>query len=1478
MKSKWQMYRAGLVNFWYYDEEEFHFADGKLLLRGSNGSGKSVTMQSLIPLLLDGKKSPDRLDPFGSRARRIEDYLLGEKELVERDERTGYLFLEYKRAGVQQYLTTGIGLQAKNHAPLDFWGFVIHDNRRLGHDLYLYKTEYDVDDGKEQKIPLSRRELESLIGDGGKVVRTQGEYMELVNRYVFGFESLDAYADLIKLLIQLRSPKLSKDFKPTVIYEILNDSLPALSDDELRPLADTIESMDQTKQQLEQLRRVESSLQRICRQYDAYNQFVLAEKAEGLLQSQKRCKELVRRADSLRQQLDEWQEQGQQAADALRDVELEQQVLSQEVQELRDHDVFKAEAQKQQLEGQLQETEAQLQRKAESLEHKKQSEMRLEESIRAEEQKLAASDARLEDLLATLDLTADAAGFRYHAVSESEFRRQWAVDYDFRLWRQDAAEYLEQLEKGLELLREEMQAKERYQEADRELAQARMRLHQAQGEERRWGEVFEEEKAAWLTAFHQWREGTRELSLLAAEVQAACQRLMSVYDEYRFEDVKTPVQGAYHRQYQELERALVANRHQMELQEQAIREKQTELRKLKAAKDVEPPRHPDTEAARAELTARGIPHTPFFAAVEFKEHVPDSVRERIEAAIGQMGLLDALIIPQGYEAPTPNSDRIIQPRRMPRYVATTLADLLYPTPVEGSGVSSKDIAAILASIAVRGLDTEAQAAGDGAQQVSFDLAIGTEGDLCQAELEGGATLLDLDGIYHLGPLYGHAPSTEQSIYIGKEARRRYRLQKIEELESELARLEAELENIQGEGQAIARRQRQLSTDYEGFPADRDLGEAHLSWQQAKRETEAWVRDVGTKNERVKTFFADWQRAREMVTRHAEGLNLAVDEAAYASARRKMQDYLRHLQDLQLTHKDCLNCRARLSHDRQSLESVQLDVDEVQGEINSLAGQQERLALQLEQVLHRLEELGAEEIRAKIAAMVSRLEALPQEIKRLTQEVERAKYEARAAENALAANGEELVGARQIADLWQRVFQEDVRLVSSFYRHGGRADEQGLDAIVADQDAAVDGDAASEEGMSQRWQALVVRRDGKGRGIEQLDDDRLDAGRMDADELTSLAQLIMEQYGPVLRRRNHDRGEVTDRLNQVYYQEQPMLLEYGCSQEIVLELTDLPALPPDEASAAAWRQLRQKARRVQLSLDYFGKRVSPYFVVSQIQRDIELQQSVLNDRDRELYEEIIMHSVGRIIRARINRAEHWAKKIDQLMAERDTSSGLTFSLRWRPRPADDEKELDTKDLVDLLRADPRLLKEEDMERVTSHFRSRIQRAKAMLEDRGMGYTLQQAIRETLDYRQWFSFRLYYQRQGEPKRELTNNVFYKLSGGEKAMAMYIPLFSAAYSRYLEARRDAPFIISLDEAFAGVDENNIRDMFDLVEKLGFNYIMNSQSLWGDYDTVSSLSISELVRPKNAPYVAVVRYYWNGEERQLITSAKEWEASVVG
>lgn len=341
MSSKWQMNRAGVLNFWYYDDEVFDFSDGKLLLRGSNGSGKSVTMQSFIPVLLDGKKSPDRLDPFGSRSRRMEDYLLGEKEVVNRDERTGYLYLEFKRTDIEQYITIGIGLQAKRNKPMKFWGFVVTDNRRVGQDIDLFKYEQNA--GEKQKIPLSRIELENLIADGGHVVQTQTEYMELVNKYVFGFETMEAYEDLIKLLIQLRSPKLSKDFRPTVIYDILEAALPPLTDEDLRYLSDTIEQMDQTKQQIEQLKREMDAIQKLNHVYTTYNKRVLAEQADGMVAANQRLQQNQMRYDELTEEKTTIDQQIDELTQSIRELEIEQETYRQKEERLSAHDVWNIE-------------------------------------------------------------------------------------------------------------------------------------------------------------------------------------------------------------------------------------------------------------------------------------------------------------------------------------------------------------------------------------------------------------------------------------------------------------------------------------------------------------------------------------------------------------------------------------------------------------------------------------------------------------------------------------------------------------------------------------------------------------------------------------------------------------------------------------------------------------------------------------------------------------------------------------------------------------------------------------------------------------------------------------------------------------------------------------------------------------------------------------------------------------------------------
>lgn len=61
-------------------------------------------------------------------------------------------------------------------------------------------------------------------------------------------------------------------------------------------------------------------------------------------------------------------------------------------------------------------------------------------------------------------------------------------------------------------------------------------------------------------------------------------------------------------------------------------------------------------------------------------------------------------------------------------------------------------------------------------------------------------------------------------------------------------------------------------------------------------------------------------------------------------------------------------------------------------------------------------------------------------------------------------------------------------------------------------------------------------------------------------------------------------------------------------------------------------------------------------------------------------------------------------------------------------------------------------------------------------------------------------------------------------------------------------------------------MRDMFRLVEAMHFNYIMNSQAVWGEYDVVPELNIYNFLRPLNKPFVTLVKFHWDGRVRQPI------------
>ena len=85
--------RAGIINLWDYFDEEFAFGDGRLALRGHNGSGKTKALEVLFPFVLDGGLDARRLDPFSGENRTMKANLLYRGQ----DAEHGYVWMEFGR-------------------------------------------------------------------------------------------------------------------------------------------------------------------------------------------------------------------------------------------------------------------------------------------------------------------------------------------------------------------------------------------------------------------------------------------------------------------------------------------------------------------------------------------------------------------------------------------------------------------------------------------------------------------------------------------------------------------------------------------------------------------------------------------------------------------------------------------------------------------------------------------------------------------------------------------------------------------------------------------------------------------------------------------------------------------------------------------------------------------------------------------------------------------------------------------------------------------------------------------------------------------------------------------------------------------------------------------------------------------------------------------------------------------------------------
>jgi uncharacterized protein (TIGR02680 family) len=283
--DRWKPLRAGLVDMFYYDAEEFWFHDGRLLLRGNNGTGKSKVLALTLPFLLDGELAPHRVEPDGDRQKKMEwNLLLGGRH--PHSERLGYTWLEFGRRtadGSPEFRTIGCGLKAvAGRGIARHWFFVT--TQRIGEHLHLLPAS---------RVPLTREKLREEIDGHGLIYDRAADYRRAVDEALFGLGE-HRYESLINLLIQLRQPQLSKRPDEKLLSRALTEALPPLSPGLVTTVAEAFRGLDEERNALRGLQEARQAADDFLRYYGRYAMIAAKRKAAGPRQAQSRYEQLGR--------------------------------------------------------------------------------------------------------------------------------------------------------------------------------------------------------------------------------------------------------------------------------------------------------------------------------------------------------------------------------------------------------------------------------------------------------------------------------------------------------------------------------------------------------------------------------------------------------------------------------------------------------------------------------------------------------------------------------------------------------------------------------------------------------------------------------------------------------------------------------------------------------------------------------------------------------------------------------------------------------------------------------------------------------------------------------------------------------------------------------------------------------------------------------------------------------------------------------
>lgn len=1374
---RWKPHRVILFNYWYFKYEEYYFKNGRLLLRGHNGAGKSIAMNTLFTFLLDGNKDPKRLDPFESSDRKFYDILLGEESL-NKDiiERIGYVVIEYKLPDAEQYITTGFGLHSKrkNRRLEDAWGFVIHDRfRRIGRGPNPIKL-YDVEvlDGLPEQIPLDRKAITTAIGESGTVVDSKA-YAELINKHLFKFPDVTGLKLFTDVLVRLKSPKLTKGGGPDDLKETLNESLPPLSNHELSALTTTVEAQEQTQREILKTQKDLGFAMKLDKGYEEYVSYVFAEKAKYYLESRSMWLAIAFEHQEAHREIERKSIDYDEIEQKIRNIEREIEGLKQARQELGHEKITD-------LDDTLQSARQELTRilneksdKANRYELKKKSLNDANNQRRNIENELWAIDKELKITLESLEeLGMDSAFEDIYLAFFDHFKRNEKIgDYIFSIWDSEISNRLQMLGGLLKQIKELDQEKRNLDGMRKQIEERQEVLDNERETRTTLANSYDLERNNAYIDLENWINELKAL-VLSTNSGTSVKRMINGYlENVTEEQLMLPISDEREVQVSQClkEQATLEVEMKSKIEEKDLTREKIVV--LEGTDEIELELTVAKQEQLRDFQEKGIPFVPFYAVVDFKDHLTEEQKSRLESVLTETGVLTSLIVPANRYNEALSGIVLSTHRACAR---NNLTEYLNVSVSSAGDVSHNDVLTVLKGISVSDEDAYFVTA-EGSFQSSFTAGTASH--------------------------YGIAK------YIGKHAREQERKRIITLLQEKITALNFEIDKFEMLSNESKMLQGKIEAEYQSFPKLLALKDAKRQFDVVANRIAGFLEpELTLLNDKFKNLNTSVETYSRSLDVEFKDISIEKKEQVVNDACDDLHNFERVLSNLKISYRSRGDKQSLLKNQDDMIETIKEGLDDARETVLALDGQIKNIDIRIRNYEMELQDVGADNIRELAQNINNKLELLPRNQRELDEQHYVLKNDLKNLREGLPIGTQKEQFMKELVSAWETAFLLDVKEFSGKFE-------------------------------------LEIESDTK-----------------------SLAESVMSKFQQLLMKK--DRTKNNSELNRVFSDADKGLPEYNLKMEPVEFESDFSLIAIEDESRV--EMLKMIARREKITLEYQSRRVSPSYAKTKLMEQEKTLAEVMAEKDRKIYEDILINHIGETIRNKIQNAKEWVTRINAIMEKTQNSSGLKFDVEWSAKKTDNEQELNTIELVRFLDKDPMWLADPDRKRIAQHFRSKIHEAKRKSELSGTA-TFMEDIKLVLDYRDWYNFIIYYEKTGEKRKEMKKSNYNTFSGGERAMAMYTPLLAAVDARLQNAHFEAPRIFALDEAFAGVDDNNIKEAFKVIEKYDFDYTLNSQSLWGCYEEVPDLSIYVLNRMGNSNLVNSTAYSWNGIKKTRVEEAYE-------